>query len=159
MSAMAKRRKSKVRYVVVRCALGAIFLWAGAGKILNPSDFYSALLAYNVALPDIFLRFVAIALPWLEVFCGGVLLVDFWMETVGPFVPALCLVFVLMLGQAVVRGLDLNCGCLGVTGAGWFDRPIMALARAGALLWGAIWLALNRADSPPDQETPASCSP
>ena len=125
---------------IVRWMLGAIFLLAGALKIAHPGDFYSDLLAYEVDLPDGIFRCIAIAVPWLEVVCGGALLADFWPETVRLLVMALCLIFVLMLGQAVLRGLDLNCGCFGRGASGWFNRPIAALARAVLLLAGAVWI-------------------
>jgi len=123
--------------------LGVIFLAAGILKVAHPRDFYSDLLAYEVAVPDLLLRYVAVALPWLEVLCGGALLVDFWSETIRPLVAALCLIFVLMLGQAVLRGLDLKCGCFGVAQGGWLDFPVVALGRAAALLLAAIWLGLH----------------
>ena len=125
---------------IVRWALGASFVTAGALKIAHPAGFYSDLLAYEVPFLDFFLRLVAVALPWLEVLCGGALLANFWAETVGFVVAGMCLIFVLMLGQAVLRGLDLNCGCFGAGTAGWIDHPITALVRACALLFGTVWL-------------------
>ena len=126
---------------IVRWALGASFVTAGALKIAHPAGFYSDLLAYEVPFPDSFLRLVAVALPWLEVLCGGALLANLWAETVSFVVACMCLIFVLMLGQAAWRGLDLNCGCFGASGPGWFDHSIMALMRAGVLLVaaGSLW--------------------
>ncbi len=128
---------------VVRWVLGVIFLAAGVLKVAQPRDFYSDLLAYEVAVPDLLLRYVAVALPWLEVLCGGALLADVWRETIRPLVAALCLIFVLMLGQAVLRGLDLKCGCFGVATGGWFDLPVVALGRAAVLLLASGWLGLH----------------
>jgi uncharacterized membrane protein YphA (DoxX/SURF4 family) len=125
---------------IVRWVLGVICLLAGAFKIPHPGDFYSDLLAYDVDLPDTFFRLIAIAFPWLEVICGGALLANFWPETVRFLVLVICLIFVLMLGQAVLRGLDLNCGCFGTQSGGWFNRPTTALARAVLLLGAAAWL-------------------
>jgi hypothetical protein len=47
------------------------------------------------------------------------------------------------LGEAVARGLDLDCGCFGKVGAGWFERPMVALVRAVILLVIATALALS----------------
>lgn len=130
--------------VVSRCVLGAVFIAAGVSKIVHPAVFFGDLLSYRVPLPELFLRMVAVWLPWLEVAAGLGLLLDFWAETVRPVVAVLCLVFVVMLTQAVVRGLDLNCGCFGAGAAGWFERPGAALVRALILLVASLYLAKVR---------------
>ena len=124
----------------VRWILGAIFVVAGALKIAHPADFYADILAYEVALPDGLLRWVALVLPWLEVSCGAAVLADFWVETAAILMAFMCLTFVLLLGQAVLRGLDLRCGCFGSADLGWLDHPVAALGRASLLLWGSLWL-------------------
>ena len=124
-----------------RLVLGAVFLVAGGMKLAHPGEFFSDLLGFGVPFPEIFLRLVAVFLPWLELLAGLGLLVDFWPETIRPVVAALCLVFVVMLGQAVARGLELNCGCFGAGGRGWFERPAVALARAAVLLALALCVA------------------
>ena len=124
-----------------RLILGAAFLLAGGMKIAHPVEFFSDLLSFGVPFPELFLRVVAVGLPWLEVFVGLGLLLNFWPETVRPVASVLCLIFVLMLGQAVVRGIDLNCGCFGSAGRGWFERPAVALVRAGVLLAASLYLA------------------
>ena len=128
-----------------RFFLGAIFLIAGGMKIAHPADFFSDLLGFKIPLPELFLRVVAVWLPWLEAIAGLALIADVWAETVRPLVAGLCLVFVLMLGQAVVRGLDLNCGCFGSGGHGWFERPDVALVRATILFAVAIVAAVTPA--------------
>lgn len=130
--------------LVCRCVLGAVFVAAGATKIVHPAEFFGDLLSYRVPLPEIFLRVVAVWLPWLEVAAGLGLLLDLWAETMRPVVAALCLVFVVMLTQAVVRGLDLNCGCFGAGAAGWFERPDVALVRALILLAASLYLVRAR---------------
>jgi len=128
---------------LVRLLLGAVFAWAGAEKIAHPADFFSSLLDYGVPFPEAFLRVVAIALPWLEVLCGAGLLANRWMETVGPVVAALCCCFIAMLGEALLRGIDLsNCGCFGPVASQWIDRPAVALLRAVVLL-GAAWYIMT----------------
>jgi hypothetical protein len=127
--------------LLVRVVLGLVFLWAGAEKIAHPADFFSSLLDYDVPFPETFLRLVAVALPWLEVFCGTGLLVNAWGETVRPVVAALCLVFIAMLGQALLRGIDIsNCGCFGPVANTWIDRPAVAFLRAVLLFAGSVYI-------------------
>ncbi len=132
----------RIRFVL-RWTLGAIFLAAGSLKIAHPAGFHADLLAYEVALPDSVFRWIAVTLPWLEAISGGALLADFWPETVRVLVAGLCCVFVVMLGQAVLRGLDLQCGCLGAGTTGWWNHPAAALGRASLLLGGALWLLVQ----------------
>ncbi len=140
---MSSKRLTPEFTTIIRCVVGAVFLPAGALKLADPASFYSDLLAYEVTLPDFMFRVIAVAFPWLEVLCGGALLANRWIETVGFLVVAIGLIFVGMLGQAVWRGLNLNCGCFGVTSAGWFNHPITALGRAALLLGGSVWWLLR----------------
>jgi putative oxidoreductase len=126
---------------ICRFVLGAVFLLAGVMKIAHLGDFFSDLLSFRVPFPEMFLRIVAVDLPWLEVLAGFGLILNVWPETIRPVVSVLCLVFVLMLGQAVLRGLDLNCGCFGSVGSGWFERPDVALVRASLLFAASLYLA------------------
>ena len=131
-----------------RFCLGAVFLLAGGMKLAHPAAFFSDLLGFGVPFPEMFLRVVAVYLPWLEVLAGVGLILNVWPETIRPVVAALCLIFVMMLGQAVLRGLDLNCGCFGSVGRGWFERPDVALARACLLFAASLYVAAAPATPP-----------
>jgi putative oxidoreductase len=133
-----------------RFFLSAVFLLAGGLKIAHPAAFFSDLLGFGVPFPEIFLRIVAACLPWLEVFAGAGLLLNVWPETIRPVIAVLCLIFVLMLGQAVARGIDLNCGCFGAGGRGWFERPDVALVRAVLLFAASLYVAAVPSPPPAD---------
>ena len=126
--------------LAARIGMGVILVVAGGLKIAAPVEFYSGLLDYQVALPALVWRWLAVLLPWLEVLCGGALLADCWPETVRFLVSVLCLGFVLMLGQALLRGLELECHCFGGSKGGWWSNPWVALGRAGGLLAVSGWL-------------------
>jgi hypothetical protein len=85
---------------------------------------------------------VAVALPWLEILSGLALIANVWAETVRPLVSALCLIFVALLAQALIRGLSVTCGCFGFAAAGWFERPDVALVRAVLLLAASVYLTV-----------------
>ena len=127
-----------------RFLLGGVFVIAGGLKLAHPAAFFSDLLGFGVPFPEWFLRGAAVGLPWLEVLTGAGLLLNFWPETIRPVVALLCLSFVVMLGQAVGRGLDLNCGCFGAGASGWFERPDVALARALILFTASLYLVAGR---------------
>jgi hypothetical protein len=81
-------------------------------KAANGVAFLAALNAYALPLPRVVLAGVAITLPWVEILCGLLI------ATRTRVAPALLLSllmtvgFCLATGQAVVRGLDISCGCL-----------------------------------------------
>ncbi|HRE80544.1 MAG TPA: MauE/DoxX family redox-associated membrane protein, partial [Opitutaceae bacterium] len=66
---------------LLRLVLGGIFIWAGVAKLIEPDRFFLALLGYELPLPEVVLRLIAITLPWLECLCGGALLLNFWPDT------------------------------------------------------------------------------
>lgn len=125
---------------LVRWVIGLVLIWAGANKLGGPSSFFVTLLTYELGVPDIFLKLVAVSLPWLEVLTGAALIGNIWRETIRPLAAGLCGVFVVMLAQALVRGLPIECGCFGKPLWAWMATPAFALARALALFAGACWL-------------------
>ncbi len=130
-----------------RIALGGLLLWAGVVKLTAPGEFFGALLGYEVPLPHQVWRLLAISAPWLEIIVGASLVFGIWRETIYPIACLLCLAFVLMLGQALLRGLDISCGCFGAGGGGRAGT-ILAFVRATALFGGSVYLLLRPAAEP-----------
>ena len=142
-----RARFSRSREVYARWLLGAVLVAAGGFKAAHPVEFHADLVAYGIGLPDAWLRGIAVMLPWLEVVAGIALGVDFWPETIRFVSVGLSAVFVAVLAQAMVRGLEVRCGCFGPLTPGWFNEPWFALGRAVGLLAASIWLWLKRAPS------------
>lgn len=132
-----QRGRSSVRIVV-----GLLLLVAGAGKVVRPEEFHAGLLSFELGGPDAAYRWAAALFPWLEVLCGGLLIAGRWCETAGAIAAFMALCFVLMVGQGVVRGLDLECGCFAGLTPRWLEQPPVALARALAMLVAACWVWL-----------------
>ena len=97
-------------------AVGALFVYAGVMKALDPAQFAGDIANYRI-LPWPAAATLALYLPWLEIFCGGALI----FRRLHPGAPliliALCLVFLGALASAKIRGLDIACGCFGHTGS------------------------------------------
>jgi uncharacterized membrane protein YphA (DoxX/SURF4 family) len=60
--------------VLVRWVLGGIFVYMGLSKALHPEMFLKLLRQYNLTGNSLLLNSIAAGLPWLEVFCGLLLL-------------------------------------------------------------------------------------
>jgi putative oxidoreductase len=135
----------------LRWLLGVLFLWAAISKIANPTEFLAAIYSYQLPLPRSILQLAAMALPWLELLCGLLLLANVWLESALGCVLGLLVLFLAATGQAWLRGLDITCGCfqLGFLGlsptasttqflestAVAFVRNLCLAAASGWLFW------------------------
>lgn len=101
---------NKVTPFIFRVILGGIFIYAAAGKILYPADFSEAIANYQL-VPVKVTNFIAIILPWVEL-TAGLLLFNGFRTKSANLIILLCLcVFSFGAFSALVRGLDINCGC------------------------------------------------
>lgn len=99
--------------LVSRLVLGGVFVAAGIPKILDPGAFAVAIRSYELSLPEWFVSFSAYALPYAEVLIGLYGIFGLFTKPTAWLATALMLVFTVALLQGAVRGLEINCGCLG----------------------------------------------
>jgi putative oxidoreductase len=107
-----ERRKSQFVWRVLDFVIGALFIYAGAVKVLDPMRFGIDIDSYKILPWSVAVRF-AFYLPWLEIFCGVALITR--RLYLGSLV-VLILLVVVFIGATIsvkVRGLDLTCGCFG----------------------------------------------
>jgi putative oxidoreductase len=97
---------------VLAVILGALFVYAGAVKVLDPVGFAGDIENYKILPWPIGVR-LAFYLPWLEIFCG-LALITRCLDRGGVFIlTVLMSVFVVATIVAKARGLDISCGCFG----------------------------------------------
>ena len=101
-------------WFLIRIAIGSIFIISGFGKLLSPyQNFLYVIQAYQL-LPSGGEVLTAQIFPWIELLVGVFVFLGLWTPWAlrGAFV--LFGVFVVVVGQALIRGLPLeNCGCFG----------------------------------------------
>lgn len=97
-------------YRLLRWGLGAIFIYAGSTKLLEPEIFAVLIEAYGI-VPERLLMPVAIALPALEVIAGIGLLFD--IRGSLSVIAGLLVLFIAVLGYGIWMGLNVDCGCFG----------------------------------------------
>jgi putative oxidoreductase len=127
-----------VMALAARILLAAAFLYAGSFKALDPAAFALAIDNYRL-LPYSAAVALAVYLPWVEIACGLGL---FWPRIrLGALavVVGLCLVFGGAIASAVLRDLDIGCGCFGGDG-GSRASLLISLLRSVALLLMSGWL-------------------
>jgi triosephosphate isomerase len=101
-------------WVLIRLIIGSIFLVSGLEKLLSPyQNFLYAIQAYQ-ALPSPIEVLVAQIFPWIELIMGAFIFIGLWTPWALRGALICFGIFVVMLGQALMRGLPLeNCGCFG----------------------------------------------
>ncbi len=100
--------------LLLRWFVAAIFIFAGTSKILNPDTFARDIDNYRL-LPYLLVTIMAIILPWLEVLCGIFLIVGKWKKGAAITLLVLTFMFLIAIGSAIARGLDITCGCFSMT--------------------------------------------
>jgi putative oxidoreductase len=105
-----KHDMKKYLPVLVRMALGLVFIYAGILKIIDPVAFAGSVAAYKI-LPYGLNYMVAAVLPWVETLCGLLLVVGYRVKAAACIVIIMNLVFMTALVSTIIRGLDVDCGC------------------------------------------------
>lgn len=126
-------------YHLLRLSLAFIFIYAGLVKLMNPQAFAHALAQFEL-IPEGLLPLVALGLPGVELLAGLGLAVDlrFCMTAILVMLTG----FLLILGYAILKDLDIDCGCFtldeltertSVKRA--FFRDLLMMAAIGFLFW------------------------
>ena len=98
--------------LIFRIVVGMIFIFASLEKITNPAKFAENILNYKL-LPDIFINLLAITLPWIELICGLLLLFGIRSRESSIIIFTMLMIFTIGVFIAVLRGLNIDCGCFG----------------------------------------------
>ncbi len=96
--------------MLLRLALGGLFIWTGLAKLQQPYEFLGALYNYELVGPQTGLL-IARALPWLEVVIGVSLVGGAWCRGGAILAIALFSVFTVAQAMAAGEGLKIPCGC------------------------------------------------
>lgn len=104
---------AKVSLAILRVALGAIFIYAGALKVAEAADFARDIQRYAIIPWADVAVLLAVFLPWLEIVCGVALIARRCQLGALALIAGLMLVFTAALTSAWARGLDIECGCFG----------------------------------------------
>ena len=116
-------------------ALGGVFLYAAAGKLVDPRPLVTIIWGYRI-LPPGPINLLAIYMPWMELVAAACLITG-WKRRAGAlWVTALLVMFTVALGVNAVRGIDVACGCFSTSAAdthnAWLlvlrDLPMLAAA-------------------------------
>ena len=96
--------------LIFRAILGVVFIYASYEKILNPEGFSDNIHNYHIT-PVAVENLAALIIPWLELIVGVFLISGVFLEGATSITIGLYIFFIVILSQAVYRGIDVHCGC------------------------------------------------
>ncbi len=139
---------STLTYHVSRLLLAGVFIYAGMVKANDLVVFAGQVANYQL-LPYAWNYLVAATLPYLEILCGMLLLLN---QRVRPAVLVLFglnLTFMVALTSLLIRGIDIDCGCFNPDATSK-TSPLMALWRDAGLMLLIIstWMLRYRQQPP-----------
>lgn len=136
-----KQGGAPVRMVTMalRIVLGGVFLYAGVIKVFHSDAFAGDVRGFRL-FPEVTILPVASFLPVLEIVIGAALLSGILYAGALLLSGGLLLAFGGAIISAMVRKLDIACGCFGHEGAG--SSLWVSLLRDGILLFAWATLAL-----------------
>ena len=94
----------------IRIGLGIFFLYAAVVKISNIQSFAQAIRSYEL-IPAQLSLISAIFLPWIELYSGLFILIGLYTKSSGIVALSLMTVFTIAVITALMRGLNIDCGC------------------------------------------------
>jgi uncharacterized membrane protein YphA (DoxX/SURF4 family) len=127
---------------VARLVLVGVWVWAGVAKLGDPDAGARAVRAYEI-LPEALVKPFAWGLPFVELALAALLLLGLATRPAAWASAGLLLVFVVGIGAAWTRGLQIDCGCFGGGGEAAADgtRYLRELGRDGLFLCLAVLVA------------------
>ncbi|HEX2869483.1 MAG TPA: MauE/DoxX family redox-associated membrane protein [Ignavibacteriales bacterium] len=120
--------------LLARLALGAVFIFAGMEKISDPEGFARAIYAYRL-FPEILINFLAVAVPWIEVVSGLLLVFGTSMRENAAIITSLLLMFIIIVLISIARDLNIECGCFA-TASGMRVGWLKVLENSGLVILG-----------------------
>jgi len=122
--------------LLFRLAVGGFFVAAALAKLARPAELFAAQIRSFGLAPEDWALPLARALPWVELFSGGLLLAGLWTVPAALAVALQLGLFSAVLGIALAAGkAPEDCGCI----PGIPESPGQALLRDAAMLaWAAL---------------------
>lgn len=132
---------ARMAAVALRIVLAGVFLYAGLIKAYHPFDFVGDLRGFRL-FPEASILPIASYLPFVEIVVGGALLSGVFNSGALLLSGGLLFVFGGLIVSAIIRKLDISCGCFGHGGAAsslpmslLHDVILLSVWACLALLW------------------------
>ena len=120
-----------------RLYLAWVFITACLHKLADPTGFAIDIATYQM-LPLVFINFLAIILPYIELGTGIMLVIGLKARAAALMVCGMMVMFMIALSYALMHDLSISCGCFASNAAAASD-PISGLT----MLRDSGWLILG----------------
>jgi uncharacterized membrane protein YphA (DoxX/SURF4 family) len=107
---MTRILSNEYNLVTARVFLGVFLLFVSIDKIADPTSFARSIADYRIVAGTAVLV-LATVLPWMELLCGLALAFGTVIRGSALLSGTLFSIFTLAVFSALVRGLDISCGC------------------------------------------------
>jgi len=139
------RSPKEAFFFCLRIGLGVLFIAASYYKIMSPGAFAHQIYNYKI-LPIWMINPIGITLPWIQFFCGWALLLNKGTKGASLLLMLMLAVFQMALASALLRGLNISCGCFksgGEVATWWNFARDFGLLGLAALQLKRSWRANN----------------
>ena len=126
---------------VLHLLFGGLFIYAGIVKAWNPQLFLDDVRSFQL-LGDPWAAWLAMGLPWLEIFAGIAVITGLWRPGGLLVLNGALVAFLGAIGIAWYRGIDIRCGCFGSAEAS--SNYVELIVRDVLLLALGWWLMRRR---------------
>ena len=125
----------------LRLGLGGMFLYSAWSKIQDPGMFQTMVDNYRM-LPTGVTALFSVTMSMAELLVGAMFLFTKWTREAAFATAIMLTMFIVALGQAQVRGLDISCGCFSKSEE--MPRAVLfALIRDALLAVPTFWLLIK----------------
>jgi uncharacterized membrane protein YphA (DoxX/SURF4 family) len=128
-------RHRGIPILILRVALGGLFIYTSLHKIRNVVRFKDAVVNYEI-LPYWIVNIAAITIPWLEFMIGLLLIAGVLVRACAIVNCSLLLLFNAAIGINIIRGIEIYCGCFS-------EGDLSSLTNYSHILFNTVWLAVG----------------
>lgn len=134
--------------LALRLVIGSVFLYSGWIKALGPEPFADSIVSFKI-FPQWSVSPIALGLPIMEVAVGVMLITGLRLRLAAFSSVTLLGMFSVLLGSAMSRGIEIDCGCFGgnSTSAGTSLARDLLLLLAAAFIYRSALLAPETIDA------------
>lgn len=126
--------KAKWLELILRCIVGAVFIYASFHKIISPDQFAKIIYGYGL-FPGASINMIAIFLPFIEFVTGLFLVAGIFPRSAAVIANLLLLLFIVAISVNLLRGHEFDCGCFS------FGKDQSRSAAAELLVRDVVFLA------------------
>ena len=106
---------NRVTLFIFQWIIGLVFIYASLHKIVETQGFAQDIQNYRL-LPYSMTHIAAMILPWLEFLAGLFLIINTMVRESTLISAFLLAIFIMALVSALLRGLNIDCGCFTLAG-------------------------------------------